>query len=263
MTVARAGMTEALRPIRPAIPAISVGRQIGPSASGHDARAMAASRPRAESRRPVHLAIFVGLSAGAYAASLAGVTALQAATVQAVSDGYAPTSDAIDLLKTHHDELEARLQAATAAYNTAADTYGDVSGSLKAYEQQLQALAEQVTKIQGQREMGTSDQRRAAVGGGACRRRPQSRSATPRPAPRESRALDPGVLGGRSDDTGDPPLRSSGDGVAAPPDGGRAEPTSRCRARLAARVRRVRGRRTGDVAFPRLERPDPPQPRRR
>lgn len=142
-------MTDALRPIRPGVPAIRVGRQIRPSAPGHDARAMAASRPRAESRRPVHLAIFVGLSAGAYAASLAGVTALQAATVQAVSDGSAPTSDAIDLLKTHHDQLEARLQAATAAYNTAAGTYGDVSGSLKAYEQQLQALAKQVTKTKG------------------------------------------------------------------------------------------------------------------
>ena len=142
-------MTEALRPIRPVVPSIPVGRQIGPSAPGHGARAMVGSRPKAVSRHPVHLAIFVGLSAGAYAASLAGVTALQASTVQAVSDGYAPTSDAIDLLKTHHDQLEARLQAATAAYNTAADTYGDVSGSLKAYEQQLQALAKQVTKTKG------------------------------------------------------------------------------------------------------------------
>jgi hypothetical protein len=142
-------MANALRPIRPAIPVIPVVRQIDPSESRHDAREMAAPRPRAGGRRPVHLAIFVGLSAGAYAVSLAGVTALQAASVQAVSDGYAPTSDAIDLLKTHHDQLEARLQAATAAYNTAAGGYGDVSDSLKAYEEQLQALAKQVTKTKG------------------------------------------------------------------------------------------------------------------
>jgi hypothetical protein len=142
-------MANAPRPIRPAVPVVQVAPQTGPSGSGQNTRAMAASKPRAERRRPVHLAIFVGLSAGAYAASLAGVTALQAVSVQAVSDGYAPTSDAIDLLKTHHDELEARLQAAAAAYNTAADTYGGVSGSLKAYEEQLQALAKQVTKTKG------------------------------------------------------------------------------------------------------------------
>lgn len=142
-------MTEALRPLRPVVPGIPVGRRPDPAAPGSAARAIAAPRAKAGVRRPVHLAVIVGLSAGAYAASLAGVTALQAASVQAVSDGYAPTSDAVDLLKAHHDGLEARLAAAAAAYDRAATTYGDISGSLKAYEKQLQALAKQVTKTKG------------------------------------------------------------------------------------------------------------------
>ena len=140
-------MARTLRLVRDVPAPIPIDRQ--PSTERHGSLATAASRPRAEGRRPVHLAIFIGLSAGAYAVSMAGVTALQAATVQAESDGYAPTSDAIDLLKTQHDELETRLRIATDAYNTAAGTYGNVSDSLKAYEQQLQALAKQVTKTKG------------------------------------------------------------------------------------------------------------------
>ena len=142
-------MARLLRPVPTAVPAIPVQRQIEPTNVRHLALVKAPATPRVEGRRPIHLAVFIGLSAGAYAVSMAGVTALQAATVQTTSDGYAPTTDAIDLLKTQHDALEARLQAATDAYNTAAGTYGTVAGSLKAYEQQLQALAKQVSKTKG------------------------------------------------------------------------------------------------------------------
>jgi hypothetical protein len=141
-------MIEALGPLRPAIPGLGIGRRSDP-AFGVAARTVAAPRAKAEARRPVHLAVIVGLSAGAYAASLAGVTALQAATDRTVSDGYAPTSEAADLLRTNHDQLETRLAAAAAAYDKAAAVYGGLSGNLKAYETQLQALAKQVASVKG------------------------------------------------------------------------------------------------------------------
>jgi len=106
-------------------------------------------RSRTERRRPVHLAIMAGLAAGAYAISLAGVTALQASTDRAISDATIPTSDAVDLLKTHHDDLEARLAAAAAAYDAAAARYHGIAGDLLTYEKQLKALAQKVTEAKG------------------------------------------------------------------------------------------------------------------
>jgi len=132
-------------------------------------------RPGAERRRPIHLAMMAGLAAGAYAVSLAGVTALQASTDRAISDATIPTSDAVDLLRTHHDDLEARLAAAAAAYDAAAARYHGIAGDLLTYEQQLKALAQTVTKAKGSATW-------VPASGGGLPSVGRSAAAAPRPA---------------------------------------------------------------------------------
>lgn len=139
-------MTEALRPPRPILPGLGVGHReerVGTPT------AVAKARVRVEPRRPVHLAVVVGLSAGAYAASLAGVTALQAASQRSLAADAAPAAAAIDQLRSHHDAMDTRLAAAAATYDRAAASYDQVSGDLAAYETQLGALAKQVARAKG------------------------------------------------------------------------------------------------------------------
>jgi hypothetical protein len=102
-----------------------------------------------EARRPVHLAVVVGLSAGAYAASLAGVTALQAAANRDLADANAPAVDTLATLTAEHDRLEARLSAAGTTYGTAAAAYSDITDQLSGLEAKLGKLAATVKKVEG------------------------------------------------------------------------------------------------------------------
>ncbi len=140
-------MTEALRPPRPVLPGLGAGQRM--ERAGSPAVAIPKARARVEPRRPLHLAVVVGLSAGAYAASLAGVTALQAASERSLAADYGPAAAAIDQLRSHHDEMDTRLAAAAAAYDRAAATYDQVAGDLAAYEKQLGTLAKQVARAKG------------------------------------------------------------------------------------------------------------------
>lgn len=152
-------MTEALR--LPGGPhAGSVPDDIGAAPDGGAAGPHAVTRPRAAAapavrakstspRRPLHIAVAVGLSAGAYAASLAGVTALQAASDQSLADQRAPTADAIQALSAGHDQLQARLGAAAAAYSSAAAAYNAFASQLGTYEGKLGSLATNVGQIHG------------------------------------------------------------------------------------------------------------------
>jgi hypothetical protein len=102
-----------------------------------------------EPRRPLHLAVFLGLSAGAYAVNLAGVTALQAQSEAAVLIDRVPTSQAIATIAAGHDALEARADRAAAAYARAADAYGMVGQTMADVEAQLSELAGVVSTIEG------------------------------------------------------------------------------------------------------------------
>jgi len=102
-----------------------------------------------EPRRPVHLAVIVGLSAGAYAASLAGVTALQAASDQQLDAANGPAADAVKTLQAEHARLDDRLAAAASTYDAATAAYADISGQLTAMEKRLGKLAVEVHKVQG------------------------------------------------------------------------------------------------------------------
>jgi hypothetical protein len=105
-------------------------------------------RPVAE-RRPVHLAVLIGASAGAYAISLAGVTALQSATDARVAAERGPASHAVDVVAAGHDDLQASVDGASGAFTVAADRYAALTSHLADMEASLDHLGQRVAKVSG------------------------------------------------------------------------------------------------------------------
>jgi hypothetical protein len=103
----------------------------------------------ADTRRPIHLGIAVGISASLYALSLAAVTGLQSHQNAQTSDAYAPLSQAIDRLDSADSDLEARLDAAHSAFGVSATAFSDVADKVPDLEASLKSLAGTVTKIHG------------------------------------------------------------------------------------------------------------------
>lgn len=100
-----------------------------------------------EARRPLHLPVVVGLSAGVYAVSLAGVTALQSSHDRAVLAEHRPAADAVAALRATHDELDARLEHARHTYATAAAGYDALAMALGAFDGRLATVAGQVDAV--------------------------------------------------------------------------------------------------------------------
>jgi hypothetical protein len=109
----------------------------------------AVARPAARGRRPVHVVVALGMTAGLYAVSLAGVTALQAAADTRVAADRAPAIDAVARLRESQDALESRLTQLDDAYATAADRYKSVAAGITEHEKALNALGEQVNSAAG------------------------------------------------------------------------------------------------------------------
>jgi hypothetical protein len=107
------------------------------------------ARPTAAGRRPVHVVVAVGFTAGLYAISLAGVTVLQTSTDAQLATDRAPAADAIERLRQSHDALESRLTQLDGAYATAADQYKAVTDGIAGHEKALDNLGKQVTKAAG------------------------------------------------------------------------------------------------------------------
>jgi hypothetical protein len=103
----------------------------------------------ADQRRPYHLGVTIGLTAGLYAVSLAGVTALQAIQDADIAAAQAPTADLVGRLSTGHDDLEARVDAITASFNEAAGSYGNFGSSLDRLEAGLRSIGRRVAGVQG------------------------------------------------------------------------------------------------------------------
>jgi hypothetical protein len=146
-------MAEALRVPRGFAPR-SLPRTSTPAADEAPAGPIAASKPAVarravEARRPYHVGVFLGVSAGLYAVSLAGVTALQSSAERAVAAGQAPTVAAVEALGAGHDALERRLASGGSAYEAAAARYARTAESLAALERQLDSLATSVGKVAG------------------------------------------------------------------------------------------------------------------
>jgi len=102
-----------------------------------------------DTRRPPHLGVMLGLSTGAYALSLAVVTAFQARTDAAVLNDRAPTADAIARLGAGNDALETRAAAAADAYRHATGAYERVTSTVADVEARLAELAAAVQAVDG------------------------------------------------------------------------------------------------------------------
>lgn len=98
---------------------------------------------------PAHVAVLMGLSAGAYALSLAAVTGLQSTTEAGLAVDRAPAIAAIDAARRAHGELERRLEATRRAYEAAAAAYASTGDGFVAMEARLAELAGVVTEING------------------------------------------------------------------------------------------------------------------
>lgn len=98
---------------------------------------------------PGHVGVLFGLSAGAYAISLAAVAGMQSTDEARIRAERAPTVAAIEELQQGHDALRTRLDDARWAYESAAAAYAAVGGRFAGLEAELAALAANVSEIQG------------------------------------------------------------------------------------------------------------------
>lgn len=101
----------------------------------------------AEKRPPLHLAVLVGLSAGAYAGSLAVVTLVQSTTDASVSAQRAPTRVIADAITAAHNDLEANVADAMRHYGLIADRYGALEPEFATLETTLDALATTTSSV--------------------------------------------------------------------------------------------------------------------
>jgi hypothetical protein len=99
--------------------------------------------------RPLHLGVFLGLSASAYALSLACVTALQAESEAAVAASRLPAEEAIGALAARNDLLEVDGARARLAYEQATGAYDRVTRSLSNVEARLADLSTTVRSVDG------------------------------------------------------------------------------------------------------------------
>jgi len=100
-----------------------------------------------DQRRPVHLAILVGVSASAYAGSLAFVTTLQSATDASITAQREPIRAAADAIAAGHSELEAAVVEAARRYGLVGDQYGALLPEFTQVEASLDALATTTAKV--------------------------------------------------------------------------------------------------------------------
>lgn len=104
---------------------------------------------RVERRRPLHLAVTLGVSAGVYAASLAAVTTLQAGQDAAAAANAAPAEAALAAVQAANDRLADGLDAASSAFDRAGTGYRRVAAGLARTDARLGTLAASVASIEG------------------------------------------------------------------------------------------------------------------
>jgi hypothetical protein len=92
-------------------------------------------------RLPSHLAVLIGVSAGAYAVSLAGMTALQAGADARLRDAREPFRLAAEAVAAEHGDLEDAIESARHRYTAAATRYGMTGATITEMEGSLDELA--------------------------------------------------------------------------------------------------------------------------
>ena len=100
-------------------------------------------------KRPLHLGVFLGLSAGAYATGLAAVTWLQVQSETALLDSRAPAVRTIEALAAQNDSIASSAQRAGVTYRRATDAYDLVAQTLVEVEAQLADLGGLVGAVDG------------------------------------------------------------------------------------------------------------------
>ncbi len=98
-------------------------------------------------RLPPHIAVLVGVSAGVYAASLAGVTAVQSETDAGLAEARAPYQAAAGAAAADHDRLEATLESALRRYDGLAERYRAAGDAMTDAEVGLDSLAERAAAL--------------------------------------------------------------------------------------------------------------------
>jgi hypothetical protein len=109
--------------------------------------AVAVTERPTETRRPYHVGVALGLTAGIYAGSLAAVSMLQFDHDRVLIADRRPVSDAIALLGRHHDEMAARLEQAGAVFGDASLRYDDLATGLQALHADVVDLSGKLAKI--------------------------------------------------------------------------------------------------------------------
>jgi hypothetical protein len=98
-------------------------------------------------RLPLHVAAFLGCSTGAYALSLAGVTAVQSATDVALDHERAPLARSLDAISTDHAALERSILELSDQYDELTATYAGLARTFPAVERGLDAVSSLATSI--------------------------------------------------------------------------------------------------------------------
>lgn len=181
-------------PLRIVSPTVFPGPDItAPPASAHAAAGSAVTAPHvakakvaraAEPRRPYHVGVAIGVSAGLYAASLGAVTSLQIATDRQFIEDRQPVSTAIDVLGKHHEDLTQRLADARDSYTAATSQYGSLAGDMKALHDRLIALRGQLAALDRAKVPGSlSLPNLPPIRGGGSVKAPPAPRAAPAPPP--------------------------------------------------------------------------------
>jgi hypothetical protein len=102
-----------------------------------------------DSRRPYHLGVAIGLSAGVYASSLAVVSILQIEQDGHVAADRRPVGDAISILGVHNDAMESDLQAARSVFDEASVRYGSVVSDIGELHVAVKQLGKTIVRIEG------------------------------------------------------------------------------------------------------------------
>jgi hypothetical protein len=127
----------------------AAGRAISPTGPLPTTKTSAATAVRrVETRRPLHIPVIVGVSAGLYAASLVACNTLQFATDRALIADRQPVAEAIDALRSHHARMTETLAAATERYSEAVGGYEGLTSDTEALRGRLAALAQEIAAIE-------------------------------------------------------------------------------------------------------------------
>lgn len=102
-----------------------------------------------ERRHPVHLAVLVGASTAAYAISLAGITALQSNTDQALIRLRTPSQEAAVRISDGHDRLQAEVELSASVYAGSAARFDELSAGLSSLDTSLEQYAGRMAKVSG------------------------------------------------------------------------------------------------------------------